>query len=195
WAVGFDLSGGAFQTLTEHWNGSSWVKVDSPDPGSGNNFFNSVRAASPSSIWAVGARNDGTANKTLIEHWNGTAWKTVRSPSPGSGFSELDGVRVVSANDAWAVGDYAGGPGSGDRTLILHWNGSGWKQVASPNPAGTGNDNDLFAVAATSRIDAWAVGDIVTGSGSRVRPLILHWNGRRWANVPSPDLGISAELT
>ena len=35
WAAGFDLSGGAYQTLIEHWNGFSWAQVDSPDPGSG----------------------------------------------------------------------------------------------------------------------------------------------------------------
>src|SRR5215470_10495718 len=70
WAAGFDLSAGAFQTLIEHWNGSSWAPVDSPDPGSGNNFLNSVRAASPASVWAVGSFSDGTSSKTLILHWN-----------------------------------------------------------------------------------------------------------------------------
>ncbi len=192
WAAGFDLSGGAFQTLTEHWNGFSWVQVDSPDPGSRNNFLNSVRAASPSSIWAVGASGDGAVSKTLIEHWNGTAWKTVPSPSPGSGFNELNGVRPVSASDAWAVGDDAGASGTHKKTLILHWNGSTWKPVASPNPGGTGKDNYLFAVAATAARDAWAVGEIVAGTG--IQTLILHWNGSKWARVASPSPGTASEL-
>jgi hypothetical protein len=190
WAAGFDLSSGAFQTLIEHWNGFSWAQVDSPDPGSGNNFLDSVRAASPSSVWAVGSSSDGTTSKTLIEHWNGT-WKTVPSPSPGASFNDLNGVRVVSARDAWAVGDYADG-GTSKKTLILHWNGATWKQVASPNPGGPGSDNDLFAVAATSARNAWAVGEIVTGTG--IRTLILHWNGTRWAHVPSPNPGTGNEL-
>ena len=192
WAAGFDLSAGAFQTLTEHWNGFSWVQVDSPDPGSGNNFLNSVRAASPSSIWAVGASSDGAVSKTLIEHWNGTAWKTVPSPSPGSGFNELNGVRPVSASDAWAVGDDAGASGARKKTLILHWNGSTWKPMASPNPGGTGKDNYLFAVAATSARDAWAVGEIVASTG--IQTLILHWNGSKWARVASPSPGTASEL-
>ena len=192
WAAGFDLSAGAFQTLTEHWNGFSWVQVDSPDPGSGNNFLNSVRAASPSSIWAVGASSDGVVSKTLIEHWNGSAWKTVPSPSPGSGFNELNGVRPVSASDAWAVGDDAGASGTHTKTLILHWNGSTWKPVASPNPGGTGKDNYLFAVAATSARDAWAVGEIVASTG--IQTLILHWNGSKWARVASPSPGTASEL-
>jgi hypothetical protein len=191
WAAGFDLSGGAVQTLIEHWNGFSWAQVASPDPGSGNNFLNSVRAASASSIWAVGSASDGTSSKTLIEHWNGTAWKTVPSPSPGSGFNELNGVRVVSANDAWAVGDYADG-GTSRKTLVLHWDGATWQQVASPDPGGTGNDNYLFAVAATSPSDAWAVGEIVTSTA--IQTLALHWNGRNWAQVASPNPGSANEL-
>jgi hypothetical protein len=192
WAVGLDISSGAFQTLIEHWNGFSWTLADSPDPGSGNNFLTSVRAASATSIWAVGSASDGTASKTLIEHWNGTAWKTVPSPSPGSNFNALNGVRVVSASNVWAVGDYSGGNGTHKKTLILHWNGATWKQVPSPSPGGSGNDNDLFAVAASSARDAWAVGEIVTGTG--IQSLILHWNGRRWARMASPSPGTIDEL-
>jgi hypothetical protein len=192
WAVGFDLSSGAFQTLIEHWNGSSWALADSPDPGSGNNFLNGVRAASANSVWAVGSASDGTDSKTLIEHWNGTTWKTVPSPSPGSGFNELNGVRVVSANDAWAVGAYADGNGTHKKTLTLHWNGRTWKQVASPSPGGAGNDNYLFAVAATSHRDAWAVGEIVTSTG--IQTLALHWNGTKWVHVASPSPGAASEL-
>jgi hypothetical protein len=193
WAAGFDLSsGGGFRTLIEHWNGTSWAPADSPDPGTGNNFLNSIRAASPSSIWAVGAASDGASSRTLIEHWNGTAWKVVPSPSPGSGFNELNGVRPVSASDAWAVGDDAGATGTHKKTLILRWNGAAWKPVASPNPGGSGNDNDLFAVAATSVRDAWAVGEIV--SGTTIQTLILHWNGRKWARVASPSPGKASEL-
>jgi hypothetical protein len=192
WAVGLDVGTGAFQTLIEHWNGFSWTQVDSPDPGSGNNFLNSVRAASASSIWAVGSTSDGSGSQTLIEHWNGTAWTTVPSPSPGSSFNELNGVRVVSANDAWAVGAYSGGNGTHRQTLILHWDGASWKQVASPNPGGTGNDNYLFAVAATSHSDAWAVGEIVTGTG--IQTLTLHWNGTSWKRQASPNPGTTSEL-
>jgi hypothetical protein len=191
WAVGFDISSGAFQTLIEHWNGSSWAQVDSPDPGSGNNFLNSVRAASPSSVWAVGSASNGTVSKTLIEHWNGTTWKTVPSPSPGGSFNALNGVRVVSANDAWAVGAYAHG-GTHKKTLILHWNGATWKQVASPSPGGSGNDNYLFAVATISHRDAWAVGEIVTSTG--IQTLALHWNGTKWVHMASPSPGAASEL-
>lgn len=74
WAVGFDFSGGANQTLIEHWNGSAWKVVPSPDPGSANNFLTSVRAISPASVWAVGGYSDGSVTKALILHWDGHSW-------------------------------------------------------------------------------------------------------------------------
>jgi hypothetical protein len=61
--------------------------------------------------------------------------------------------------------------------VILHWNGTGWQQVASPSPT---VDNGLFRVAATSASNAWAVG--FTGAGT----LIVAWNGKKWAQVTSP---------
>src|SRR2546429_7916230 len=54
WAVGYDFSSGANQTLIEHWNGSAWHVVSSPDPGSADNFLTSVRAVSSADVWAVG---------------------------------------------------------------------------------------------------------------------------------------------
>jgi hypothetical protein len=189
WAVGSDVNGsGGTQTLTEHWNGSSWTAVPSPNPGISNHLFG-VDAVSPTNIWAVGDVSSGTGTQTLILHWNGTSWKQVPSLSPGS-FNRLVGTRVVSASDVWAVGFFS--RGTGDKTLILHWNGTSWKQVPSPSRGGPGSDDDLFSVAALARSNAWAVGEIFTGGKSTT--LILHWNGSKWARVPSPSPGHSNEL-
>lgn len=52
-----------------------------------------------------------------------------------------------------------------NKTLILHWNGTKWSQVTSPNPSGSSNiPSDVAGVGAT---DLWAVGeyhDAVTDS-------------------------------
>ena len=69
-----------------------------------------------------------------------------------------------------------------DRTLILHWNGTRWAQVSSPNP---GTRNDLTAVGATSAKNAWAVGYTDNGGGSST--LVLHWNGTKWTHPASPN--------
>jgi hypothetical protein len=58
WAVGFrqDHSGPIpiDRTLTEHWNGSAWSVVASPNVGSNDNLLNAV-AAVPGDVWAVGS--------------------------------------------------------------------------------------------------------------------------------------------
>jgi len=125
------------------------------------------------------------ASAASCENWTG-----VPPPSPGTGGTVLDGVAMVSACDAWAVGfDSSGSP---NQTLTEHWNGSAWAVVPSPSPGGTGSDSDLFSVAATSHSDAWAVGEVFTSG--KITTLIVHWNGRQWTTVASPDPGHSNEL-
>jgi hypothetical protein len=184
WAVGSATnSDGVAHTLIEHWNGSAWTVAPSPDPGTIVNSLIGVRAVSARDIWAVGYYSSGADKTTLILHWDGASWTQVPSPSPGS-VSRLYAVRVVSARDAWAVGFHS--TSAGHRTLILRWNGSTWQQVASPSPVGPGSEAELYSVATASGRDAWATGQVFTGS-TRSTTLILHWNGRRWTAVHSPS--------
>jgi len=186
WAVGHYSNGTADQTLVEHWNGSAWKQVASPDPGGAdrNNTLDGVAAVSSANIWAVGSYINGTTSQTLIEHWNGTAWTQVASPNLGFG-DRLSGVAAVSSSNVWAVGFYSNG--TVPQTLILHWNGTAWKHVSSPNPGGSGEDNVLNGVAAVSRGNAWAVGYYT--NGDRAQTLIEHWNGTAWKHVSSPNPG------
>ncbi|MHB8600477.1 MAG: hypothetical protein ACYDER_27170, partial [Ktedonobacteraceae bacterium] len=59
----------------------------------------------------------------------------------------------------------------------------GWSIVPSPNP--TEYQNELYAVAAVSTSDVWAVGDSQTIHGPGVA-LIEHWDGTSWQVVASP---------
>jgi hypothetical protein len=175
WAVGSSFSNATgFQTLIEHWNGTQWSVVRSPNPGapSTNNTLLGLAVTSTSNAWAVGTSSTATADHTLILHWNGTSWTQATSPTP-DGSDQLRSASATSASNAWAVGASS----DGTKTLILHWNGTSWKQVASPSPTA---DNGLFGVAATSASNAWSVG--FTGTST----LILAWNGTKWAKIPSP---------
>jgi hypothetical protein len=100
--------------------------------------FNAIKANSPTDVWAVGESFNAAvpgSSKTLIEHWNGSAWSFVPSPSPGTG-AVLTGVTTSdAANSMWAVG-YDTIPGTTQlQTLTLHWDGTAWATVASPNAA------------------------------------------------------------
>ena len=131
WAVGYTLVGSTRQGLTEHWNGSVWTVVASPDPGTLSNGLLDVEASSSADAIAVGYRSDGYGYETLAERWDGSAWTVVPSPSPGSVDNVLTGLAVNSATDAWAVGYVSGG--GPYQTLIEHWDGTNWSVVASPN--------------------------------------------------------------
>ena len=78
WAVGdFQIStsaGTVFQTLTEHWDGTQWAVVRSPNRSNSENHLLGVSARAAGDVWAVGFFAKGSAHKTLIEHWNGGSW-------------------------------------------------------------------------------------------------------------------------
>jgi hypothetical protein len=82
-------------------------------------------------------------------------------------------VAATSPTSAWAVGDYGSGQYGPYYTLILHWNGTGWSQVNSPNPPGGKIDN-LYAVSASSAANVWAVGDYYNHITDRTQTLALH---------------------
>lgn len=97
---------------------------------------------------------------------------------------ELLHVSTTSASNAWAAGETQTTP---SRPVILHWNGTAWKRVPSPNPAG--QFNYLSAVSASSPGDAWTVGSTCTISTGTCAPLLLHWNGTRWSTSALPSVG------
>jgi hypothetical protein len=176
WAVGEygNSFSGPTKTLIEHWNGSSWSIVSSPNVGTGDNVLYGVSAISTSDVWAVGSRclvsscfNGGT-EQTLIEQWNGTSWNLVSSPNVGTTSNILTSVTTVSTNNIWAVGYSCSVKLCFNRglvhTLIEQWNGSSWSVVASPN-FGTNDNYLLNAISVPGSTQAWAVGGYSDGEG------------------------------
>ena len=91
-------------------------------------------------------------------------------------------MTATSASNVWAVGcaGHCFGPMATTRTMIVHWNGTAWKYVASPSPA---SNSVLAGVTATSAGDTWAVGY----TRNQYRTLIERWTGTAWKQVPSPS--------
>lgn len=165
WAVGQTYDSAGQKPLVMRWNGTNWSLVTVPKElvsNVGTGLF-SISAISANDIWAVGTL--GNSNLTL--RYNGTTWTVVPSPNDTTfaGMTNvLQSVTTVSNNDVWAVGTATRsvyGPGDSGRffdyTTILHWNGSVWSMVPSPDP-GTSN-NRLFGVARVTANELWAVGD------------------------------------
>jgi hypothetical protein len=188
WAVGhtYPQTGNDYKTLIEHWDGTSWSIVGSPNTFSrDDDYLNAVTCASASDCWAVGwyaSYNLGGLGQTLIEHWDGTSWAIATSPNTSTTDSDyLTGVTCASASECWAVGDYAPSTGSLE-TLIEHWDGTSWSIVTSPN---TSNVDHLNAVACASASDCWAVG--YYSNSSATQTLIEQWDGTSWSIVTSPN--------
>jgi hypothetical protein len=187
WAVGGTNWFSPTQPLAERWNGSSWAQVRTPNP-KGGGYFNAVTATSAGNAWAVGLAAPGgpgvpSQAVPLIEHWDGKHWTIQKIQLPaGGGF--FTAVAATSSSDAWAVGST--GPaseGTGQRTLIEHWNGRTWSLVPSPNVPGS-SANFLKGIAAVSSHSAWAVGG--SPVGGPFKTMVLYWDGAHWTLVPSP---------
>ncbi len=192
WAVG-ESRGNTLTTLTAHWDGAQWTLVPSPNFGTQGSRLNGVDAVSANDVWAVGEYVIGSGTpQTLALHWSGSAWELVSSPVIQGG-SSLNAIVALSGNDVWAVGNRAvGAPGPTVGTLVIHWNGSSWNVVSSPN---TGSRwNDLQAVSAIAPDDIWAVGSTRSPTGP-YQALVVHWDGSSWNIVPAPSGSFGTQLS
>ncbi len=199
------VSGSLSTNTTENFgmvSNTGWGVVSSPNNSTYNSHLESVATVSATDVWAVGS-DAGTGNyyHNLTEHWDGTSWTVKSSPNIGSSSNQLHGVAAVAANDVWAVGSYTSptltNPYYGYnvmQTLILHWDGTSWSAVTSPNA--TSYDNSLSAITVVSANDIWAVGQYTSSvdqssGSSNSQPLIEHWDGTSWSVVSSPAVSQS----
>jgi hypothetical protein len=133
-----------------------------------------VHTRTDDDAWAVGT-------KGTILHWDGRTWSNVPGADPRL---ELYRVQAFGAGDAWAIGiDKATPPSEaspGPFSVLLHWNGSSWSEVATPIPIRAtalwgSAQNDIF----------------VTGTGLRPETptkrdlnVVIHFNGSTWTEEP-----------
>ncbi len=195
WAVGTteDASGQNQRTLIEHWNGTAWTVVPSPNPGTGtgaSDELTSIGGTGPNDLWAAGFFSTGlNFIAMLFEHWNGTAWSFVPPPTE-VGFQFADAVTAIAPNDVWAVGDTGG-----QATVSAHWNGTSWRNVPTPFLQSTNSDNFLTGVSAASSNDVWASGYEGNVNGNNFRqPYMLHWTGTAWTLIQLPNAGTEGSL-
>ena len=191
WAVGIqDTAGPAtgIRTLIEHWDGTKWKVIPSPNASSEGDDLYAVTAISTNDAWAVGyfENNIETLILPLLEHWDGKSWSIFQVPSVFFGVNFVYGVSAVSTNDVWAAG-YTIGDFGDNENLLLHWDGAQWN-VLPPVPVSS-DGNRLQAVTTISSTDVWAVGKFNVNQGEISSNLALHWNGQQWSQVSVPNSG------
>jgi hypothetical protein len=177
WAVGvYDVSGN-WKTLTMHWDGGSWTVVPSPSPDPTLNRLDGVTALSGSEVWAVG---HGGATGSLAIRLQGGSWQRAVSENQGTGENVLNGISARSKSNIWAVGE------AEDRSLTMHYDGSAWTVVPSPNLEYGVRLEDVVTIGPN---DAWAVGWSGSAGSLDDVNVAMHWNGQSWTIVPTPQPG------
>ncbi|MDQ3705455.1 MAG: S-layer homology domain-containing protein [Chloroflexota bacterium] len=181
---------GTLRTLIEHYDGTAWTIVPSPNKGSDANMLNSVVALASDDVWAAGSYiNEFGIAQTLVQHWDGEVWSLVDSPNVGPLLdNRLTAIDASAPDDVWAVGYYYTEKAVA-QTLTMHWDGTEWSIVASPNVVE--RNNFLYSLTVVGPNDAWAVGAYGTTSDYQYlfKSLALHWNGAAWTVVDTPSVG------
>ena len=182
WAVGSSRTATSRKSLIQRWNGTSWTIVSSPNPGTLGNSLLGAAAVAPNDIWAVGWKNSGNGLRSLILHYDGTRWtEGTAVPKVGTGDNVLTSISTVGNDDVWATGYYV--DGTKYKTLTLHYNGTTWSHVPSPN--GADGTSILMGIDATSPTDAWAVGFEYRAALGHYVASTQHWDGSGWTAFPS----------
>jgi hypothetical protein len=171
-------------TLAERWNGTSWQRQRTPQPGS--TIPGSVPGLSgvscPASAFceAVGTNQVTTTGISLAYGWNGSAWKQQSFPGPpGSTSASLDQVSCTSARFCEAVGFYQNSLGD-IVPLGGRWDGSLWQLQRLPSSPGS-TEVLLTGVSCVSTTFCVALGNSF-GTGTFAE----RWDGTSWhvQNLP-----------
>jgi len=179
WAVGSRTTSENFadQSLVERWDGQAWTIVNCPDVG----MLRHVAVVSPDDVWM-------TASQTLL-HWNGQTCQEVPIPN-GAQEIPLSDIATTGPDDVWVVGEQTGRMYEkntvGWNTMVAHYDGTSWSVMATPNRAI--EVDYLEGVVAQSPTDVWAAGYSQDVHGIPLT-LLLHYDGKSWRIVPSPNPG------
>jgi hypothetical protein len=176
WIAGVYDVNGNWKTLTMHWDGSAWTVRQSPSPDPSLNRLDGI-AASGSDVWAVG---HGGATGSMALRLQAGSWQRAASANEGTGENALNGISGRTQTDIWAVGVAQA------QSLTMHWDGSAWRVVPSPNLEFGVRLQDVVDIRSN---DVWAVGWSGSASSFDDRNVAMHWDGASWTIVPTPQPG------
>jgi photosystem II stability/assembly factor-like uncharacterized protein len=147
-----------------HYLDGTWTQ-QSPNFAATNQNLNSVYFSGGSG-WAVGDVG------TIIA-------LTSQLQPIGVPQSTLQSVFLSDSSDGWAVGCSTGGCGSGaGSNVVAQWNGNGF--ITSTVSATIA---DFYSISMVDSSEGWAVG------GIGMTPVIIHYTGGSWTQVPAPSGG------
>lgn len=152
--------------LAYQWTGTAWKAIW---PSSSTPYLSlaHVKAFSPTSAFAVGADSSGTTSSPVISHWDGTGWTQTTTAFTTTLGLTMNAIVGTSPSDMW-IGGTTQSAGYHNRvvhSVVEHFDGTSWTQVAIPD------DSGVLDVAEVSASDVW----VLAADGG-----VLHWNGAAW---------------
>lgn len=168
WAVGYaqeDSHGATVKhSLIEHWDGTAWSRVPSPDFATGvqETELTAVAAASPHDVWAAGNGVTASTSGAVLVHTSGITSKKLAVPA----VRRVGGITLVGC-DVWLVGsDDAGLP------VVARLHGSTWTLVHPTTPS-LGTQVTLTGIAANGASGVIALGRSHTVANSSTAPIAV----------------------
>lgn len=189
WAVG-DFN--ASRPVLAHWNGKAWLSLTPPEPPNHDSYrlhLDSVSASGPDDVWAIGYYrrlvSPGIAN-TYALHWDGKTWTAMLMAAPDgtSIVIKRSSILALAPNDVWAA---VNGTNEAGDAYLQHWDGVAWRIVTTLPGSGW---PVLNGIAARGCNDIWAVGQQGTDPSvqpATFAPLVVHWDGKAWSSVETPN--------
>ncbi|HEY1822621.1 MAG TPA: hypothetical protein VGG83_22070 [Trebonia sp.] len=180
WVMADSTRGAGDLTVAQHWNGKAWATPTAfPEWAQ----ISAAVTTSDRNAWAFGQLV--TTGGSYVVHYNGAKWSQVSFPI------DTQGASAVSAGDIWTVGSWVLGkePKGASPFAVEHWTGSAWHTVPVPAlklPKGTQGVQPESVVAENAN-DVWAAAYLTEGRGVGNGIVLLHWNGKKFAQVTVPS--------
>ncbi|MGW7612648.1 hypothetical protein ACWGKW_36460 [Streptomyces sp. NPDC054766] len=148
-----------------------------------------LASSGPGNTWFFGTGNPaGTRGvDPVIARWDGSRWRDV--PLPPRMTDQVKDAAVFTPDDVWLLtgtqaGEYPWEWPVEEQT-VWHWSGAQWIEARLPARAD--------AIDGRAPDDIWAVGSapgarVSPGiAGRRAKPAAMHYDGRGWRLVPTPQ--------
>ncbi len=202
-AVGtYNPSSGSSLAQSMRWDGSDWELMLSPAYAGGSGF-NTIGKAGDD-VWACGSKwselpPPAASTYPMAARLNGSSWEVVFVPplaeTGGRSYNYIRAIDGASEDDAWAGGvAQEVGTGFGPAAMLIRWDGSAWSQYDLTQIVDSEQFSSITSIDAITTEDAWAAGYDYDLARQVTIPLILHWDGSDWSNIPVPVFEHSAEL-
>jgi hypothetical protein len=99
-----------------HWDGSHWLPMTSPSPGTGNGSrLDEVTATSPTDLMVIGRyfNASGRLPVSVVLHWKGSTWTGAVPPISDQGTEGfIDSISESATGQVWVAG-FSGLPDNG----------------------------------------------------------------------------------